>query len=249
MSSELPPGLFPDPRQASIPGVPAPIVATVIEGKKPRAVRGSKKATNALAASAAAGITPERSAALEAQRDKFSRLLAVLQQAPTETQEQCQDLVDTAADIKNQLDGLTAEKKAIVDPINAAASAVRRFFDPPIKFLESCESAIKGKLEARLNGQRQVQAQALAQVTQANGAVSSQTMALATGAENVIAPEGSYEVEDWDCEITDATQLPAAYWIPNMDLLRATAKQQKNQAAVPGVRFFASRSLRVRRNS
>jgi hypothetical protein len=270
MSNELPPGLFPGsqvnenghaeeskrPRAKHVePGREAAGLAPglfpgeedqahaaelVVEPKKGKAKRSAKP-------TGPVGMSPELADELERERARYAMLLQRIQMAPCETQENCQDLVDTAADIKGAKDVLTERKEAITKPLNAALNAARRMFDPPIKFLESCEQAIKGKMQMRLAEQRQLQAQAL-QAVQANGGrVDQNTMALATGTENVIAPEGSYEIEDWGFEIVDAAQLPAPYWIPNLEAIQAIAKSQKHQASVPGVRFFSTKRLAIRR--
>lgn len=249
MSTELPAEMF-APAAAAAPTTtpayesgPGPSGAIVVE--TPKKTRAKKAPAGTGAATAA--ITPELAADLERKREFYAETLREIQGAPTDSQEQCQQLVDVAAKCKTEKDLITEQKESITKPLNAALTAARRLFDPPIQFLNSCEAAIKGKLNERLNQQRIDQARALAAVAQGGGRADTATMAVATGAGLVAAPEGSYEVETWHAEITDATLLPAPYWMPNMEMLQDMAKRQKSQAQVAGVRFFSTKSLAIRK--
>lgn len=221
---------------------PAPMtVDTAVEPKKTRA----KKAP-AGTGKAAAEISPELVASLESKRAFYAETLLEIQGAPLNTQEHVDMLSGVAAQCKAELKALEEQRESITKPLNAALTAANRLFKPPMEFLKSCEAAIKNKINARLAEQRQLQSTALQLVAENNGRVDQATMATAVGVDLVKAPEGSYEVESWTCEIVDATQLPAPYWIPNMDMLEDTAKRQKSAAIVPGVRFFATKALRIR---
>ena len=241
--SDLPPGLG---QQAVI----AEVVPATPPAKKPR----NKKKTSTALAVAGGPITPELSAELENDRARYAGLLAMIQAAPCSTEREAQDLVDTAADAKARLAALEQRRDGILDPLNSAIKEIKRLFSPPIEFLKSAERAIKDKLEGALAAQRQAQAAALAAMAQSGGRVDESTFAVATGQVNIPVPEGSYEVEDWGYEITDATKLPAQFWMPNAELLTATAKQLKPAAAqqipdaqVPGVRFFSTKRLAIRK--
>lgn len=231
-----------------LPAAWQPPVAPALVLESPTAPAKKTRTKKAPAGQGAqvAQISPELMARLETKRARFAGLLAQLQPYPVDTQEQFQNLVDTAADCKVERDGLILEKESITKPLNAALTATRRIFDPPIKFLESCETLIKSKLEARLAAQRAAQDRALTEVAQ--GRVSHATMQVATGQELLVAAEGSYTIEHWSAEVVDPTLLPMSYWIPNVDMLNDLAKRHKGQIQVPGVRFIRKETIAIRRD-
>lgn len=249
MAEQLPQHLFTVPDSAPAQFVPGPGpegTAIVVDEPKAKKTRGKKAPAGT--GIAAAEISPELAADLERKRQFYAETLKEIQDAPVQTPEQAQQLIDVGAQCKREKEVITEQKESITKPLNAALTAARRLFDPPIKFLESCEAAIKSKIIATREEQNRVQAAALQVVQQGNGRADQHTLALATGQALIPVPEGAYEVEDWHAEIVDATQLPAAYWIPNMEMLTDLAKRQKGQIQVPGVRFFVSKRLAIRTN-
>ena len=229
------------------PGVQPAEGVVVAEPKGKRKAPAKKKA-----GSGPGLVVPEEQVTeLEALRAELAQDLAHIQRFPLETQEHVDQLTAVGLEAKRRREDLEERRKKITGPLDAAKAEVKRYFDPPIEFLKSAQAAIKSLLEARMNDQRATQAKALAAVQASAGHVDGATMALATGAAHVKPAEGSYEREVWSYEITDLTQLPAQFWTPNLDMLAKYATEHKGEAEkgaaqVPGVRFFATRSLVMR---
>jgi len=226
------------------PGIAAPegaILATPAKRGRPKKSPGAApKSKTALA------IPEEQISELENKRAEYAADLKTVQTFPLDTQEQADTLTAVCQSAKAQQEELEGRMKKITDPLNAAVKEVKSLFGPPIEFLKSIRTAGKVRLEQRFAQQRAAQAQALAAVAESAGRVDGVTMSLATGAAHVKPSEGTYEVEEWSYEITDHSQLPFEFWIPNADLLAKTAKANKAAAVVPGVRFFSQRRLVVR---
>jgi hypothetical protein len=227
--------------QMTVPGT-TEAVAEVVDESAPKKKGRAKK--SASTGAAVAQITPELTAELEHKRAFWAETLLEIQNAPLNTQAEVDMLDACAKEAKRQLALLEEQKDSIVKPLNAALTATRRLFGPAIEFCKSCESAVKGRIVARLNEQNQRQSAALAAVAQ--GQRDAATLAVATGQELVAVPEGTYEIEEWHAEVVEPTALPPAYWIPNQAMLDAIAKDQKQQAHVPGVRFFKTSRLAMR---
>lgn len=229
MSTEMPPGVFTNA-----------VVVAEAPAKKTRAKR-------APASSGSTAITPEKAEELEQRRAAYADMLRHVQQTACATPEEMawhEHTLRTAKDHFEQLDG---QRKEIEEPLKQAQAAVKRLFGPALDFLKSVQAASKLKIEARLAAQASQQAEALRQMQDHQGRVDASVLATATGAELLAVPEGMHTRETWSYEITDASQLPAEFWTPDVAKLEAVAKSQKASAAVPGVRFFATQSLVVRK--
>lgn len=225
---------------AAGPG-PAGVPAPVKRGRKPKAVTAAQTGT------VLAAVTPELSGELEARRATYATLLKTVQDVPCETQEVVDWLTATAQRAKAVASDLTDRQKTITDPLKAAMEATKSLFAPALAFLGSVESAAKAKIEAKLQLDSARRDEALRQMAASAGPVDPSTLATATGSEMVSAGAGSYLVDHWTYEITDASQLPAGYWVPNEALLGRCAREQKETANIPGVRVFNKPTLAVRK--
>lgn len=225
------------------PGV-SPAEGVVVAEKKTRKPAAKKTAVKLV-------VPEDQASELQAERAVLAQDLAQVQHFPLETQDQVEALTGIAVEAKRRQEQLEERRKKITDPLDAAKREVKSYFDPPIEFLKSIRTAIKGRLEGRLNDQRVAQTKALAAVHASAGHVDGATMALATGAAHVKPAEGSYEREAWSFEIVDVNLLPRQFWMPDTAGLARYATEHKSAAEsgaaqVPGVRFFATRTLIMR---
>jgi hypothetical protein len=52
--------------------------------------------------------------------------------------------------------------------------------------------------------------------------------------------------ETWDYEITDAALIPRTFLVPDLTMIRRYGQNMKHQANIPGIRFFAVKSIAAR---
>lgn len=58
---------------------------------------------------------------------------------------------------------------------------------------------------------------------------------------------GISTIEIWHARVTDPAQIPREYMIPNLDMLGRIAKNTKGTIAIPGVEFYAEKTMRAGR--
>lgn len=58
---------------------------------------------------------------------------------------------------------------------------------------------------------------------------------------------GISTIEVWHARVTDAAQIPRDYMIPNLDALEKIAKATKGTINIPGVEFYAEKTMRAGR--
>ena len=201
-------------------------------------------------------------AELEERRAVLAKDLEQVQAFPLDTQEQVDQLMAVSVKAKKEQESLKARMDKILAPLKQAQKETKALFEPPIEFLESIRTAIKNRVQLKLNEQRAAQAKALAAVAESAGRVDSATLELARGSEHVKPAQGSYEVEDWQYEITDLTKFVvwagaewtrfARFFAPVPVELAKYAREHKaaaesgGAAEIPGVRVYCNRRLVVR---
>lgn len=55
--------------------------------------------------------------------------------------------------------------------------------------------------------------------------------------------------ETWDYEIVDADIIPRTFLVPDLTMIRRYGQNMKHQAEIPGIRFFAVKSIASRRTA
>lgn len=101
---------------------------------------------------------------------------------------------------------------------------------------EALAKAGKAREAEQVKEQAKIESQAMTE--QANAVLEEQPMFHAPIAPKQKAPDGLALKGNWTFEITDESLIPREYLLVNESALKATAKTQKQNANVPGVRFF-----------
>lgn len=151
-------------------------------------------------------LPPEESAALAEQRETYAAALKWIQDSTITTQEEADVWVAQIRQLKETRKALEEKRDAMLGPARATVDSIKAEFTV-IDFIVQCEKAAQGKLDARMLEQSQARKLALAQVEAAGGQVSAATLAVAVGAENIIAPEGTRKNTYWYAEVTDGAAL------------------------------------------
>jgi hypothetical protein len=159
--------------------------------------------------------------------------------------------------------GLLAEKRRFTDPLDAAEATIK----PKIaSYLYDEDQKRLAEARARYLAEKAAEEEASKAVDKANelikqGKVEEAAQVVETGYAKVEALKASAPDEKpaakadgtslrttWDFEITDEALIPRDYLTPDLGAIRKHGQARKDQARIPGVRFFASRSVSTRIN-
>lgn len=154
---------------------------------------------------------------------------------------------------------LTAERKALLDPVEAAINSTSRAMGAYYAELERQrkeEEAIlrqKAADEARqANEQQAVEAEVfMGDKATADALRSVQgkvaDMAAATVAVDNLAPEleGSRKTGTWKFEVEDANKIPRDFLTPDLKAIGAFVRARKDAAVIPGVRVYCDYKVSV----
>jgi hypothetical protein len=173
---------------------------------------------------------PAPALALAERHRTFADSLGVLLTVPIDTPDRAAWAVEEARKLKSTLAAMTADKEAITRPLHAAWKAALAHFGPPIAAVEGVIRGLAGNAAAYQGRARESQRLAL----EAAAASSSPTEIAKAVAITATPPAGLHEMTVWDCEITDAGQVPREFLIVDTAALRAKAKTEKESFNVPG---------------
>ena len=170
--------------------------------------------------------------------------------------------------IKSKWNEIDDMRKALKRPIDEAAKRIQQFFAAPLQFLTDAESLIKRKMLAftdeleRIRRADQARADEAARRERARLARRAAKAAtsgkiekaadLEQRAATVVAPivtretpkiAGQSTREIWNFEVTDESQLPREYLVPDTARIRRVVTALRGDTRIPGVRVFAEKRL------
>lgn len=189
-------------------------------------------------------MTPDQERLVHTESVAAKECLIAIMDLPIQTQEDTEFASSILVDVKRKYKELDTKRKEIVDPLNAALKKVNDLFRAPLTYLADAETSIKRRLSEALQRSRFEAQRAL--VAAANAAAEQDAPALEAAIVShdvaVALPRAtgvSYR-QVWTFEVVDPALVPREFLVVDERTLKAIAISQKENAAVPGVRFFAT---------
>lgn len=153
------------------------------------------------------------------------------------TMPEAQHAVGVVREIKGEMAKADGLRRRWVDPLNAVVKDINGFFKDGTAHLDAAEEMGKDKIAACVIGLRGAADEVLRQVKEAVAAGDQPKADALMRKAAEIEPgklEGVSFREEWDVEITDPAQIPAAYRVPDAKALKAAAKAAKGDPGIPG---------------
>lgn len=157
------------------------------------------------------------------------------------TAEDVEFAAEVLADAKGHWQRLEKMKKGATKPMNEALKQVRGWFKPAQDFYADCEVTLKAKLATYHESQETARRAALAEAgAAAQGGTASEVVTALKKLGDAEEPDvgGLSYRESWGFEVTDPRFIPREFLMVNEEALRLHAVKHKENADVPGVRFF-----------
>lgn len=142
---------------------------------------------------------------------------------------------------------LTAQRDAIVKPINEGLKRLRALYKPALDSLTAAENALKEALLAfrtRQEQQRQL-AEAAAHAALAEGDHDEAMAHIQTVVQAPPAAVGISARKTWKLRVVDISRVPRQFMVVDMASLRADAKRRSWGEPPPGVEYYQEEGLAV----
>lgn len=173
---------------------------------------------------------------LTQERQEAQACLQMIQTLPMsspEDRDRAGRLINSA---KDKIKALEADRREVVDPINADVRRINGWYKPVVEFYEACQRSLKDRLAARLKELQAEQDAALATVQAQAGHASAEVFAIAHATPS--APEAVQQREVWKFEVVDFSKLPDEYKMADEAKIRKVVQALKADCDIPGIRLI-----------
>lgn len=157
--------------------------------------------------------------ALETERQRTVDAIRKASEFPLETAAQRDKLSALSAQAHERVKALEAERTSVTKPLNEVLRTINGWFKPTRDSLEAFQATAKQRIGARLAELRAEQDAALAQIESGAGRAPDEAFAIAHQAVEV--PAGMSARTVYELRVDDLEQIPKAFLLPNVALIRA----------------------------
>lgn len=172
-------------------------------GKPPFGAEGTAMAETS-------ALDPKTREDLETERANANKALALIQALTVSTQETMDQAGAWMSAARTRREAVEAAQKARLEPIKKMVCNVSAAYKPLIKVYQEAEDTLRGKMNAHLALQAQLQAEARAKVEAEGGKADADTLVVAHGVENVALPVGMGVRKSWDAQVVSELALRRA---------------------------------------
>lgn len=180
--------------------------------------------------------------AIDAKRELIARAQEAAQALVVNTPEQAADAAEFLADVQEEAKAIEAMRKSATDPILASLETIRGWFRPVETGLKLVETTVKERIGEYAAAAKEEQRKAFAAAAELHKAgdhtQARALVAVSNDAAGKRSPKGTNTREVWEAKVTDASQVPREWCVPDEKRIKASAKSvhaDQQPPPIPGV--------------
>ncbi len=157
------------------------------------------------------------------------------------TKEDYHEAEDILKQLKTAYKTIENKRKELTRPLDESKRKIMEFFKPPLKLIKDRQNATEYEMRGYLAKERAKKEEAEKKIKELreralNGDEKAQQEVVESIAIKKEEPTRAATRTIYTFEITDVSQIPREYLIPNEKLIGEIVRQQKEQTTIPGIK-------------